>query len=559
MLRRALRILTLSTAALLAAVFLLAVLLWLPPAAQPVAPVDTTDPAVAARLARTVGGAIHIHTTRSDGAGTPDEVAAAAARAHLQFVIFTDHGDGTRVPDPPQYRSGVLCLDGVEVSTSDGHVLGIGMGRSPYPLAGEARDVVEDIHRLGGISIAAHPGSRKAALRWRDWDAPVDGLEWINLDSEWRDETRTAIARAFAGYLLRAPQAVASLLDEPADVLARWDAMTARRPIVAVAGADAHARIGAARGDPAEGAALPLPSYEQTFRTVSNRVVLERPLSGQPANDAGMLLRALRGGHLFTAIDALAAPATLRLTAASGGFKGEQGDTVPFQNAAAGARIVVKKAGKVLREADGGSVTLDDVREPSAYRVEVHVAGAPGSPPVPWLVSNPVYLESDPRPITQIELPPPRETEAVGSPSEWHIEQSTSTSTLTTSPDGAVVEYALDEGPPRNQYVAAVLPVGGRLAGFSGVAFTASANGPSRLSVQIRRPHVDERWRRSIFVDSSPRLVRIPFDDFRPVRSDSAPHPDLATLDALMFVVDLTNAKPGSGGWFSIGGVRLER
>src|SRR6185295_1851588 len=65
----------------------------------------------------TVAGILHIHTTRSDGRGTPDEIAAAAARAGVSFIVFTDHGDATRIPDPPAYRSGVLCLDGVEIST----------------------------------------------------------------------------------------------------------------------------------------------------------------------------------------------------------------------------------------------------------------------------------------------------------------------------------------------------------------------------------------------------------------------------------------------------------
>src|SRR5262245_30995511 len=65
-----------------------------------------------------VPGVIHIHTNRSDGRWPPGEIAAAAARAGLKFIVFTDHGDGTRTPDPPVYRSGVLCLDGVEISTT---------------------------------------------------------------------------------------------------------------------------------------------------------------------------------------------------------------------------------------------------------------------------------------------------------------------------------------------------------------------------------------------------------------------------------------------------------
>ena len=77
--------------------------------------------------ARTVSGAYHVHTSRSDGSGDKDHVAAAAARAGLQFVILTDHGDATRPPDPPVYLHGVLCIDAVEISTDGGHYVAIDM------------------------------------------------------------------------------------------------------------------------------------------------------------------------------------------------------------------------------------------------------------------------------------------------------------------------------------------------------------------------------------------------------------------------------------------------
>src|SRR3954465_4967681 len=85
----------------------------------------------------TLAGVIHIHTNRSDGLSGPDDIAAAAARAGLKFVVFTDHDDATRRPDPPQNRPGVPCIDGVEISTSGGHYIAIDMPASPYPLAGE--------------------------------------------------------------------------------------------------------------------------------------------------------------------------------------------------------------------------------------------------------------------------------------------------------------------------------------------------------------------------------------------------------------------------------------
>src|SRR2546428_784233 len=103
----------------------------------------------------TIPGGLHIPASRSDGRSGPDEIAAAAARAGLKFIAFTDHGDGTRAPDPPAYRSGVLCLDGVEISTTGGHYAALDIPAAPYPLGGEARDVVRDVRRLGGVGIAA--------------------------------------------------------------------------------------------------------------------------------------------------------------------------------------------------------------------------------------------------------------------------------------------------------------------------------------------------------------------------------------------------------------------
>ena len=90
-----------------------------------------------------VRGALHVHTIRSDGSGSVDDVAAAAGRAGLQFVVFSDHGDGRRPVLAPSYRHGVLCIDAVEISSAGGHILAIGLTKATgYPLGGEPRDVI---------------------------------------------------------------------------------------------------------------------------------------------------------------------------------------------------------------------------------------------------------------------------------------------------------------------------------------------------------------------------------------------------------------------------------
>ena len=99
-------------AAILAAV-LVFLLVTLPPQPRP-----ATGALDDAQAGVSVAGAYHVHSTVSDGAGDREEIARAAARAGLKFVIFTDHGDGTRTPEPPRYAHGVLCVDAVEISTN---------------------------------------------------------------------------------------------------------------------------------------------------------------------------------------------------------------------------------------------------------------------------------------------------------------------------------------------------------------------------------------------------------------------------------------------------------
>src|SRR5437588_466579 len=52
-----------------------------------------------------IAGAVHVHSRASDGRGTWDDIASAASRAALRFVVITDHGDATRPPEPPAYHS----------------------------------------------------------------------------------------------------------------------------------------------------------------------------------------------------------------------------------------------------------------------------------------------------------------------------------------------------------------------------------------------------------------------------------------------------------------------
>ncbi len=147
-------------------------------------------------------GAYHVHSTQSDGSGTPEAIAAAAAAANLDFVILTDHGDGTRTPARPRIVDGVLLIDAVEISTDDGHYVALDLPPAPYPLAGEGRAVAEDVRRLGGMGLLAHPDSPRSSLAWHDPSVAADGFEWINGDSTWRTASTTQLLTRLLAYPL---------------------------------------------------------------------------------------------------------------------------------------------------------------------------------------------------------------------------------------------------------------------------------------------------------------------------------------------------------------------
>ena len=537
------------TAAVVAAVIFF-LLLTLPPRPLAVASADT------ALAARTIAGAFHVHTVRSDGAGDRATVANAAAQAGLKFVIITDHGDATRPPDPPAYISGVLCIDGVEVSTRGGHYVALGIGGAPYPLGGEAEGVVEDVTRLGGFGIAAHPDSARTELSWTEWGAPVDGLEWVNADSEWRNETRTRLTRVLFDYLVRPAPALALMLDRPVSTLARWHGLTARRPVMVIAGHDAHGGLGRSaeyRGARPSLWAPGVPSYEASFRSFSTRVVLERALSGEAAPDAATVTAAIRAGQMFTAVDALAAPGDFAYHAARGPQRLQMGSVstpgpATFVTAAAvppGARTVLLRNGVEVASANGGALRADIPAAQGAYHVEIHLRGAPGNPAIPWILGNPIYF-LDPG------LPPRAgdRSEHVPLPASvsWHVEKDRGSSgSVVTSPAEIAFFYRL-RGPGRSsQFAAAVADLQGRAPAAAAIAFDATAARPTRLSVQLRyRRGGGARWGRSVYVDRTTRRIVVPIERMRPADQQTGSPPPITAAVSLLFVVDLTNALPGA-------------
>ena len=104
-------------------------------------------------------GALHVHTSNSDGADAPAVVLERYRALGYDFVAITDHQKVTRAPAP----EGMLVLPGVEQHLSDDvsgkqwHFVGIGFEDEPRTSWTSPDEIVRFLRPRAAYLVAAHP------------------------------------------------------------------------------------------------------------------------------------------------------------------------------------------------------------------------------------------------------------------------------------------------------------------------------------------------------------------------------------------------------------------
>lgn len=520
-----------------------------------------------------VSGAVHVHTTHSDGSHTPAEVLAAAREADLDFLVITDHNN-LDAKDVEGYHGRLLAIVGSELSTGAGHVLALGIPDPAFRFSGDALEVLDDVRELRGYAFAAHPSSPRADFQWTGWRLPGPwGLELINGDSQWRAAGAWALARTAALYALNPDYALLGSLTPPSATLQRWDALLTERDVPGLAGADAHGglRVGKDR-------TLPFPSDAALLGLVRNHVFLDAPLTGNAAADAAAIARALGGGRSYLGLDALAPAGGFYFRAEDGEGRWGMGETVApspslrLRSGGAlprGARVLLLRDGRPAGEGEAGL----DVKAPGpgVYRVEVRVPGWE----FPWIVSNPIYVfeparaEERARRAAWPESPPaPRPARMVDGfegttvfASEFDPSSSMNREVLVPGAgiDGrgsARLEFRLGApGPGRPHTWCALVSREPRdLSGTQGLVFALRADGVYRIWVQLRDTNPAsadeglEHWFTSVRAEPAWRRVAVPYTRFRSFNPRSDGRLDLDRVQQVVFVLDRGAVKPGTSG-----------
>ena len=234
-------------------------------------------------------GAIHIHSTHSDGTESIKQIAKTAKKAGLDWIIITDHNSLDGLNEEGWY-DGVAVLTGKEISPETGnHYLALDI-QEEIPETLPPEFFIEEVNRQGGFGFIAHPDETKARrnsyppLRWSDWEVTgFQGLEIWNYMSDWVDKYQPE--NAFRQYLSRH-----HLLTGPTkNVLNWWDDLNNKNGeiIPAIGGSDAHAfRFYFLKVFP----------YLDAFRTITNYIYLEKNLSSDFEEAKKQIYTAIRSG-----------------------------------------------------------------------------------------------------------------------------------------------------------------------------------------------------------------------------------------------------------------------
>ena len=355
-------------------------------------------------------GAIHIHSTFSDGTGKVDEIAKFANETNLDFIILTDHNTLLAKDEGfEKWHKNTMVIVGYEVNDNmnKNHYLVMGLeeliGTYRVLHNGElgnnlkAFDYVKEIKRRGGVGFIAHPYEKRnqfpehPAYPWTAWDSEdFDGIEIWNHMSEWVEGlTEKNKVQRFLHPLktITAPDVKS---------VHKWDELNGKRKVVAIGSVDAHAHKQNVMGF----YNIEVFPYKVLFKSIRTHVLLDKEIetgnSGKFKTYKKEIINALKEGSSFIVNHYYGNGKGFRFFAEYNGTSFKMGDEISF-NKKKNKKIVfhafvpkpVKikfiKNGKCVDEFQGPNGVWD-VDEPGNYRLECWIGDKA------WIFSNQIRV-----------------------------------------------------------------------------------------------------------------------------------------------------------------------
>lgn len=339
-------------------------------------------------MKRTVSkGAVHIHTTHSDGTGSIKQTVKAAKKAGLEWIIITDHNTLAGLNEEGVYE-GVVVLTGNEISPEPGnHYLAFDINKEISEKL-PPQSFIDEVNKQGGFGFIAHPDekiNRKNSfkpLRWTDWEVTgFHGIEIWNYMSDWVDkyEPKKAIYQYLFRHLI--------LTGPTQNILNRWDDLNNKNRgiLPALGSADAHAL---------KYSVLKVFPYFDTFKTITNYIYLEEKLSSDFDKAKKQIYNALKAGNNLIVNRNLSKKSDeINFYIENNGRLSFPGDTSELNEESIlsvrlpeKANIKIIRNGQIIRNVITHEFEMSRL-ESGKYRLEIFLKNKP------WAFSNPIIAK----------------------------------------------------------------------------------------------------------------------------------------------------------------------
>src|SRR5574338_896614 len=326
-------------------------------------------------------GAIHMHSTFSDGTGEVPDIAKFADEVGLDFILLTDHNTLRALKEGyEKWYGNTLLLVGCEINDKENknHYLAFGIDEA-FTTRTPAKKYVAKVKELGGIGFLAHPHEKRKhkehpAYPWTEWDTEdFNGIEIWNHMSEWVENlTEENKYRSFL-HPLR------TITAPPKETLNMLDELNQKWKVVGIGSIDAHAHKYNLVGF-LEFEIFP---YKVLFKSIRTHILIDNSIKkSKSAKDIETAkwqsYNALKEGRCFVANDYISESKGFRFFAESQNKKYQMGDTIPDHKnvklkvflPGVNAEIRLLRNGHIV-DTDEGIDAEFMVNKKGVYRVEV--------------------------------------------------------------------------------------------------------------------------------------------------------------------------------------------
>lgn len=533
---------------------------------------------------RYVKGTYHMHSIFSDGKGTVEDIADAAIKQELDFVILTDHGrPNVKAVNATAWKGKVLLMGASEMSLNCGHLAAVGFKNPDYIFPPEPQEAIDEIAEGGGVTFISHPFDKK--VTWTDWD--IEGYTGLEVFSSYSEARKAGLLKVLIfpiKYLINSKYALLNTMAYPRLNTETWDRFNydhrGRHHYFGIYALDAHAKLPLTRK-----ISLGFPTYHSMFEILTVYVNTGVTLNREQDAHAAMwtIVQSIRKGNFFNVIEAIA-PANgfqaLFKERTSGDII-EMGGTASYPSGTLildlpfnfETTIKVFRNGSIFEKIDNNSRRrLEiDIDQPGVYRVEVFVPDNTFSK-LPWIMANPFFIgKAYSKSSTNVrEFHAPVKANALKSPMptihDFIVEKNSQSYGNISFPvqdeEGAIARFdfkLIQENPDdKNFWSVMALRKSLNFSGFNGFVLESKSDKRRRFWMELRTTNEDgEIWYRHSFL-LEPRWKRfiIPFEKMYPFVGEKK-KPDLSKVASIFISINNAIAYEGAEGSLEIKNVGL--